>query len=316
MLRGPSKLRHWLALAVLLCAVAAIAFLWNSRGLGRPSPADLRASTAQIGERAAQERAAGVTRFSLQCLDSLTKAKAADAIRQCGLALALDPDNVTALNLRGNAHVLGGHGEKAIADFSRAIALAPDSPDAFRFRANVYAALHSDALALNDYDRAVALAPGDPTAIEVRGHFFQTRGRYGLAVADFSRVIALNPQSARAWNSRCWTRVIAGASLASALADCDEAVRLDPLSANAWDSRGFVFVKLGQFAGAIPNFDRALKLKPLLASALFGRGLAKLGLHDLTAARDIALAKQFEPAIEARFASYGIVVRVKGPSGT
>ena len=316
MFRGPFKSRHWLVLAGFLIAVAAVAFLWSSPGLGRPSPSDLRASTAQIGARAAREREAGVTLFTLQCLDSLTKAKAADAVRQCSLALALDPNNVTALNLRGSANILDGHSDKAIIDYSRAIALAPDSPDAFRFRGHVYAALHRDALALTDYDRAVALSPGEPLAVEVRGHFYQTRGHYGSAIADFSRVIALSPQLARAWNSRCWTRVIAGIDLAAALADCDESVRLDPLSANAWDSRGFVFVRLAKYAGAIPNFDRALKLKPLLASALFGRGLAKLGLQDPTAARDIALAQQYEPGIEARFASYGITVRVKGPPGT
>lgn len=70
-----------------------------------------------------------------------------------------------------------------------------------------------------------------------------------------------------------------------------------------------------RLAVSIASFDKAVVLNPRLSSAWFGRGLCKLRIHDLTAPRDIAKAKQLEPGIEARFAGYGIKLRASGPPG-
>src|SRR6185437_400653 len=117
--------------------------------------------------------------------------------------------------------------------------------------------------------------------IELRGHFYQSTGAYGLAIADFSRAIALAPGTARAWNSRCWTRVLANKELGAALADCDRAIALNPRYASAFDSRG----------------------------------LAKLVTGDATAQRDLAQARLLDRNIEARFAAMGFRLKANGPSG-
>jgi hypothetical protein len=93
-------------------------------------------------------------------------------------------------------------------------------------------------------------------------------------------------------------------------------LQLDRSSVTALDSRGFVLLRMNRFRAAIASFDGALTIRPKLASSLFGRGLAKLLIHDRTAARDIAAAKFIEPGIEARFLRYGIRVRSSAPSGT
>jgi tetratricopeptide (TPR) repeat protein len=310
------ELRHVILIGGLALLVITIALVIGPRGLGYPSPQDAHRPVREIGAKAAAERDLTVTEYALRCMDALAKAKPADAIRYCNLALDLDPRNVGALDLRGNAFIMTGQSARALADFSRAIAIAPSDPNGYRFRGVVYTALRRDREALADYNRALVLAPGDLLTIEFRGHLHQVAGRYALAIADFTTVIDAQPGLARVWNSRCWTRTLADADLAAALKDCDTAVRLDPASAFARDSRGFVYVRLKRYANAEQSFDQALKLKPDLASSLFGRAIAKLELHDVTAPKDLAAAKRIEPGIEARFAGYGIRLPVMAPSGT
>lgn len=313
-LGSPMKQHHLLAIAGLIL-LALILLIWSTRGLGYPNPDDTRTTTPTLQEKAAADRQVAITRFSLMCLDALTRGAAKEAVGHCDRALALDPNSVTLLDLHGNVLMLAGEPGKALADFSRAIALAPSNPEAYRYRGNVNFTLKRDAAALADYSRAVALDPANAVGIELRGHFYQSTGAYGLAIADFSRAIALAPGTARAWNSRCWTRVLANTELGAALADCDRAIALNPRYASAFDSRGFAHVRLKRFVPAIADFDSALALEPGLASSLFGRGLAKLVTGDATAQRDLAQARLLDRNIEARFAAMGFRLKANGPSG-
>jgi tetratricopeptide (TPR) repeat protein len=229
--------------------------------------------------------------------------------------LEIDPKDITARNLRGNAHLFLHEYPLAIADFSRSMELSPRDPDAYRLRAQAHAVQHRDQLALADFGRAIALSPADPINFELRGHFYQARNQYTLAIADFETVVAARPSLARAWNSLCWTKMLNGQSYSAALVDCDRAIHLDPANANAYDSKGFVLLRMNRFRSSIASFDEALRRKPKLASSLFGRSLAKLHLHDLSAAKDLATAKLIDPAIESHFLRYGFKVPVLGPSG-
>lgn len=307
---------HYCALTGFALLLALGVIIWSTHGAGYPDRGDARRASGQIANRAAIDKANTITRLTLLCLDSLARSAPSDAIKSCSLAIELDPTNVVAYNLRGNAYRALGRGTEAITDFSSAIRLAPESAEAYRFRADAYASLDHDRLALDDYARAITIAPNQSINFELRGHFYQARRNYPLAVANFSRVIVMQPGLARAWNSRCWTRVLANMALSLALADCNKSVQLDSSNANAWDSRGFALLRLNRPRSSIQSFNSALKLNPKLGSALYGRGLAKLLRHDPGAARDITLAKRLEPGIEARFRSYGIVVRTNGPPGT
>jgi tetratricopeptide (TPR) repeat protein len=309
------RLRHWIALAALFLVAITAVLLWSTRSLSRHDPKDAHRAVSDIARLSAAEYDAARLRNSLLCLDSLSKAKPRKAIEYCNLALELDPKNVTALNLRGNAHLSLGEDSEAIADFSRAIELSPHDPEAYRFRAHAYAVQNRARLAIADFNRALALAPADPINVELRGHFYQAQRQYAPAIADFTSAIALRPELARAWNSRCWTRVLSNSNYSAALSDCNRAIQLDPANANAYDSRGFVFLRTNRFRSAVASFDEALRRQPKLASSWFGRGMAKLRLRDLTASKDLATAKLIEPAIESRFLSYGIKVPVTGPSG-
>ena len=296
--------------------LAVIVLIWTTRGLSYPNPADVHASAPELQRKAASERDVAITRFALMCMDTLGRGATNEAVRDCNLALDLDPNNATLLDLRGNVHLLAGRPDKALADFTHAIAVAPTNAEAYRYRANVYFTLKRDALALKDYDRAVALDPENAIGLELRGHFHQATGNYALAIADFSRSLALKPGDARAWNSRCWTRVLANHDLNPALADCDRAIALNPRYASGFDSRGFVQVRMNKFVAAIADFDRALAIEPKLATSLFGRGLSKLQTGDATARFDLAQARFLDRDIEARFGAMGFRLKTSGASGT
>jgi len=313
---GPVRLRHGLLIGGLLFAVVAVVILVSTRGASYPNPVDLVRPAPELNARSQVERDVERTVFGLQCLDAFIRNKYAAALHHCDLALSQNPNDVMLLKLRGNVNVALGKSKAAIADFTRAATLAPRDTEAYRFRGTVYASLRRDSEALADFNRAVAVAPGDPLSLEFRGFFHETRGRYAPAIADFLASIKLQPQSYHVWNSLCWTYFLAHADPHEALAACNRAVDLNAHYANSYDSRGFVLIRLGRYQAAVDDFSRALAVNPKFASSLFGRGVAKVHLHDRSAARDIAMAKLIEPGIEARFAGYGIRVPAIGPSGT
>jgi len=316
MIWARTKLIHWVLLAGLLVVVTILVLIWSSRGLGLPNPGDVHRPVSELGQNSARDRDVAITRFLLICLDSLARGNMRRAIAACDSVAAIDPNNVTALKLRGNAYLISGHGQMAADDFSHAIQISPKDPEAYRLRAGAYAAQYRDAPALADYDRAISLAPDNPINFQLRGYFYQIRNKFSLAIADFTSAIALQPNLAAAWNSRCWTRAVAGADLTKALADCNRSLELSAVNANTWDSRGLVYLRMGKYAQAIADYSNALRKSPGLASSLFGRAAAKLRINDRTAAKDLAAAKAIEPGVEARFLSYGIKLRANGPSGT
>jgi tetratricopeptide (TPR) repeat protein len=310
------RLIHWALLAGLLIAATLIVLVWSTHSVSYPNPADARRSVDQLSRNGTRDREFAVTRLLLLCLDDLSKGDNGGAVAQCSSVTIIDPQNVTAYKLRGNAYLHSRRPQQAVEDFTRALTLSPADADTIRFRANAYAAQKRDALALADYDRAIILTPDNPINFQLRGYLYQIRGKYHLAIADFSTAIAMQPRLAAAWNSRCWTRGVAGVDLAGALADCDKSIALAPSNANAWDSRGLVLLKLGRYRDSIGSYTNALKREPKLVTSLFGRAVAKLRIGDRTAPKDLADAKAIQPGIEAEFLRYGIKLKANGPPGT
>ena len=81
------------------------------------------------------------------------------AISEGGLALALEPQNVHALNNLGIAHYDREEYDRAADYYRRAIALTPDAPEAHSNRANAALALGKVSEALTSYRRAIGLKP-------------------------------------------------------------------------------------------------------------------------------------------------------------
>lgn len=269
------------------------------------------------------------------------KADMRRAIVDFDRALALVPDNVDTLILRGNAYTSVGEHARALADLDRATELSPDNPRAFMVRGLVNARLgdmqraftdynmalsidpkYVDALvnraaifsmrgntdkAIADLDQALQLKPDNALALYNRGYAHFARQDYEKAIVDYSNAIKIDGRMSWAYNNRCLTRMIAGHDLTQALSDCDEALKLQPDNLQTRETRGFIFLKLGEKNIALREYDTALRSDPDRPLSLYGRGLVRVAMGDVkNGETDKAAARALMPGVERQFTSYGV----------
>lgn len=263
------------------------------------------------------------------------------AIADLDKVLALLPDNVSALQRRGDAYSQIGDMARAMVDFDRALALDPADPrghvyrgfayqrqgkpaqaiedfdaalkdhphyfEALQARGALYVATGDLDHALRDFDQATTISPHNAAAFFNRGYVNFLKKKYDLAVLDYGTAIYFEPEMGVAYNNRCLALAVADHTLVNALADCDRALKLMPSNADVRETRGFVYLKLGDPGIAKTEYEEALRLDPNRPLALYGLGLAKIRLGlavEGKALQDAAIA--LYPAIRNEFAPFGL----------
>jgi adenylate cyclase len=109
-------------------------------------------------------------------------------------ALALDPELIQALALRGLTQFHQGDVEAGIAQLQRAVALGPNSADAWYILASLTNAAGRPEEALGHVDRAIRLNPNYTFAFPFElGHSQYLLGELEKAVASLHRALRLNP---------------------------------------------------------------------------------------------------------------------------
>lgn len=126
------------------------------------------------------------------------KAELRKAIGDFDHALALVPNNVDTLVLRGNAYTSVGEHGRALADLNRAVALAPDNPRAFMVRGLVNARLGDMQRAFADYNRALSIDPEYVDALVNRAAIYSMQGNIDEALADLDQALERQPRHALA----------------------------------------------------------------------------------------------------------------------
>jgi len=210
---------------------------------------------------------------SLQLLGvvSMQRGNYAKAVKQIATALEQDPDNVPALNNRGNALNELHRFDEALASFDRALRLQPDLAETHCNRGNALKELDRFEEALASYDRALALRPDYAAAYGNRANALNALGRYDEAAASCERALALAPNFAEAHCNRGNALKELG-RLEEAVASYDHAIALRPGYAQAHCNRGNVLHELHRFDEALCSYDRALTLRPDFAEAHSNRG--------------------------------------------
>jgi len=217
--------------------------------------------------------------FLWSCLADLAHGWLSQGERACGQAIAFDPKDPNAYDLRGYAYLIERRFELAEADFRAALKLTPKS-----------------AQDLAGY-----------------GQSLTGLGQFAEAVTQFSKAVALAPANAAYRNGLCWARAGTGKNLKRALADCNAALLLVPGTPGPLNSRGLVELRLGRFNTAITDYTAALAVRPQLPPARFGRGLAHLELGQIAAGgADILGARNADPEIDALFVQLGVLSRECG----
>jgi tetratricopeptide (TPR) repeat protein len=221
----------------------------------------------------------------------LQRGNPAKAVQQIDIALKSDPNNIPALNNRGNALNDLHRFKEALASFDHALKLRPDHAETHSNRGNTLKELKRFAEALASYDCALALRPDYAEALSNRSNALIELNRFEEALATCDLALKLRPDFAQAHSNRGNT-LKELKRFAEALASYDRALALQPDYAEAQSNRGNVLHELNRFDEALASYDRALALRPDFAEAHCNRGNALQELRrfaDALASYDRAL---------------------------
>lgn len=183
-------------------------------------------------------------RISDNALELMQAAKLDESLAEWRKALAMEPDDVTALSNYGSALSVAGRTEEAMAQFEKAVA---GNPGNYR--------------TLSNYGAALARA-----------------GRFDEAAARLERAHQINPDDAATWNVLGAVLLRLG-NLERAEALLRKAVEANPADSNAQNNLGGVLAKAGRFAEAVPHFEKALAIDPdsVQTHDNLGRAFRELG---------------------------------------
>ncbi|MCB9772038.1 MAG: tetratricopeptide repeat protein [Candidatus Omnitrophica bacterium] len=90
------------------------------------------------------------------------------ALRDFNIALAVNPNNIVALDNRAIVFSIKGQTQKAMTDYNRSIKLAPHNPLSYLNRALLWRQTGDDAAALRDLDVAILLKPDYAGALQLK----------------------------------------------------------------------------------------------------------------------------------------------------
>lgn len=188
--------------------------------------------------------AADFYRQSDKALDLMTAGDLEAAVAEWKKALAMEPDDTSALNNLGAAYSEMGRMEEALAQFRRAIELDPDGYKTYN-------------------NLGVSLARA---------------GRFEEAAGALEKSLELNPSDAQAQSSLGGVYLNLG-RLAEARDLLEKSLAELPNDPNAHNNLGSIFAREGDFGRAIHHFERGLTAEPKSAELNFnlGRAYARTG---------------------------------------
>jgi len=143
---------------------------------------------------------------------------------------------VSLFDQAGNAWLLAGQADKAIASFTAALAVDPLDADLLADRARAHAFNKNWAKAESDLSAALMVSPDRADLYVLRGSARHGMGRKADARADFDRALKLQPNNADALVERGTAR-LEGGDVAGARADWQKAMTIAPGTAAAESAR-------------------------------------------------------------------------------
>ncbi|MFA9218747.1 MAG: tetratricopeptide repeat protein, partial [Sphingomonadaceae bacterium] len=191
-----------------------------------------------------------------------------------------------------------------------ALALNPGDAEALQMRAELEShTLHyQDAIAtLSTVLRSMPeQRPERANALMNRGLLYSKLKQPNAAQHDFDAANTVSTTTS-AKNNICWALAIRNLALPAALNYCEAALALAPNNVNAWDSKGMVLLRMGRYQDAVSAYTTALGLRASMAPSLYGRGIAQHRLGRYTEGdADIKAAVTLDQSISARFVNYGL----------
>jgi tetratricopeptide (TPR) repeat protein len=238
-------------------------------------------------------------KLALAAFEQVSQLDPRDSFAYHDAAIQLNPKDPLAYYNRGNAFIVKGDYDHAIADYDEAIRLDPKLANAYYNRGNAYMvkrdydkavadkgqAIRLDPrLAFAPFDEAIRLNPKDWLAFYERGIVYQMRGDFDEAVADYNEAIRHNPEFADAYNALAW--LLATCMQTScrdgegAVHNATQACKLtqwkDPKSL---DTLAAAYAEAGEFEAAIKCENKCLQV-PNLSEKIIADAKIRLVLYQ------------------------------------
>ena len=175
----------------------------------------------------------------------------------------------------GDAEIIKGNVNQAIADYTKAIEINPNDGEAYNNRAVMYLGVKEYAKAKEDVHKAQALGYGvSPQLLENlgresakspeyqvldKGWHYSDKGLQDEAIAEFNNAIQTNPNSAEAYYFR-------GGAYAQkndfdkAVSDYNKAIEINPEYGDAYYNRALVYLAKQKYDLAWQDVHKAEKL--------------------------------------------------------
>ena len=114
-------------------------------------------------------------------------------------ALAVEPDNLVALNARARLLIEAGRPGEALWFLDQACTIEPDVAEVWNNRGIAFSRMGRTRDAVESFDEALQRAPGDPDIRANRALAHLQAEQYALALEDLSDVVADRPDWSEPW---------------------------------------------------------------------------------------------------------------------
>jgi tetratricopeptide (TPR) repeat protein len=175
--------------------------------------------------------------------------------------LAKDPDSWAAHINLGDAFILKGQVDDAVAQYQRALQINPDYPEALT---NLGVALFrkgrvDDAVA--QYQKALSIKPNFMQAHNDLGLALVQRGQVDDAVTHYQKALEINPNSAEI-HTNLGNALFRKGQVDNAVAHYQKALEINPNYAETHDKLGNALLRKGQVDDAVAHYQKALEISP------------------------------------------------------
>ncbi|WP_425398268.1 tetratricopeptide repeat protein [Aeoliella sp.] len=197
------------------------------------------------------------------------RSRYADAERELGMALQVDPHEPWAYALLGACKAAQDDFAKAEELGQQALALAPDSADIRHLVARIQLARNDLPTALKTIDETIELSPHNADYYATRATIYSQMKKWNKALADCEAALAIDPEHVEAINVRSHARRAKG-DTHTATQELRQALELDPDDPYSHSNLGWTHLQRGELKEAELHFREALRLDPELEIARVG----------------------------------------------
>jgi protein O-GlcNAc transferase len=203
-----------------------------------------------------------------------------EAIKLYLRALAIDPQNLTALSNLSVAYNDTGKPNEALSYLDKAIALNPDFADAYYNKGIILKATKNPKEAIVCFKKAIDLNYPSIDVYYNLGLCLRDAGLYKEAIDLFNKVIRDYPKDVNLYNNLGNVYNRAG-KLKEALETYLQAVEIEPNNVNLLCNLGATIADLGEIKQGIKYLERAAKLSPKSSEIFYNLGSAYMDEKEI-----------------------------------